>query len=413
MGHRKRHSAAPSGGPRRTQSGARRIDERVRLGQALASALEPFGLGAAVVEPRTLRFAFASEALASLLGATVDELVALPSILERVVPADARAAEAALSAPRPSEVAVPFVHASGDEIELDLSIRPFDHDRLRPDGERALAVVFRGVGERRERESLRAAVGEAAEALRARDELFAIATHEVRSPLMALRLHAQVLMRYLKRETPDVTRARRALVEVERHVERTMALADRLLDASRIRSGRLEIERASVDLAEIVRDVATRFGAEAASLGATIIIDGERSVLGSWDPLRMEQIVANLVSNALKFGGNSPIAIELRTLGRRALLTVRDHGPGIADEDQARVFEPFERAKGARGTQGVGLGLWIVKRLVEAHGGAVRIASAIGKGTVFAVDLPKENGEAGVDGATGGDDDDRVAPDRI
>jgi signal transduction histidine kinase len=408
MGHRKRHSAAPSSAPRRSVSGARRIDERVRLGQALAAALEPFGVGAAVVDPTTLRFTFVSEALASLLGATVEELVALHSVADRVALADARAAEAALSHARPSEVTLRFLHASGDEIELDLSVRPFDPDRHRADGSRSLAVIFRGVGERKERESLRAAVGEAAEALRARDELFSIATHDVRSPLMALRLHAQVLTRCLKRESPDIPRARRALSEVEKHTERTMYLADRLLDAARIRSGHLEIERIPMDLAEVVRDVATRFGAEAATAGATVIIDGERSVLGRWDPLRMEQIVANLVSNALRFGGGNPIAIELRTLGRRALLTVRDHGPGIPDEDQARIFEPFERAKGARGTPGSGLGLWIVRRLVDAHGGTVRLASAVGKGTVFAVDLPKDPN----DDPPGPRDDD-VAPDRI
>ena len=357
----------------------------MRLGQALAAGLEPFGFGVAVVEPGTLRLTFASEAFAALLGANVEELLALGSLRERVVESDLHSAEACLGAARASEATIRFVHSWGEPIELELSVRPFDSEKTET---KALAVVCRGVGERRERESLQLAVGDAAEALRARDELFSIATHELRTPLTALRLHAQALMRGLRREAPDIERARRAIAEVERHAERMTVLADQLLDVARIRSGRLEIERVPMDLAATVRDVATRFRAEAASLGATIIIDGERSVPGRWDPLRIEQILANLVSNALKFGEGNPVVIELHTVQGRALLTVRDHGKGIPAEEQARVFQPFERARRSRGVAGVGLGLWIVRRLAEAHGGTVRLASAQGRGTVFAVDLP-------------------------
>jgi nitrogen-specific signal transduction histidine kinase len=410
MGNRKRHSVAPlRHGGRRYQSGTIRIGHRVGLGQALAAALEPFGLGVAIIEPGTLRILFVSEALAALLGTTAEELVALRSLLERVVPQDARAAETCFGTSRPSELTLRLVHACGDPIDLDLSVRPFNDESLDGDsGEsaganptrkrrspespppRALAVVFRGVGERRERESLRVAVGEAAESLRARDELFSMATHEIRTPLTSLRLHAQALLRGLMREPPDLARARRAVVGVERQAERISMLADHLLDVSRIRSGRLEIERSRTDLGSVIRDVATRFGAEAAALGATIIIDGEPSVTGHWDSVRLEQIVANLISNALKFGEGKPIALELRSIGARALLTVRDHGPGIPEDEQARIFEPFERAKHARGTKGAGLGLWIVRRLVEAHGGTVRLASVVGRGTVLAVDLPRD-----------------------
>ena len=392
MGQRKRHPATPSSAPRRYQSGAVRIDDRVRLGQAIAAALEPFGLGVAVIDPGALRFTFANEALASLLGTTIEELLALPSLLDRVVPEDARAAEACLGHPRPSELTLKLLYASGDPIELDVSVRPFDHEK--PVG-RAVAVVFRGAGERRERDSLRAAVGEAAEALRARDELFAIATHEIRSPLTSLRLHAQAMIRGLGREPPDLGRARRAISEIERHAERITTMADQLLDVSRIRSGRLVLEREPVDLARVVREVTTRFRAEAAAAGATIIIDGEHSVPGWWDPLRVEQIVANLISNAIKFGQGNPVAVELRGVEGRVFLTVRDHGPGIPEDEQARIFEPFERAKKARGTRGAGLGLWIVRRLVEAHGGTIRLASAEGRGTVFLVDLPRERREGG------------------
>jgi signal transduction histidine kinase len=152
----------------------------------------------------------------------------------------------------------------------------------------------------------------------------------------------------------------------------------------------MELACGPADFAAIVREIAARFGPEAASRGATLIIDGERAVPGHWDPLRLEQIVANLVSNALKYGEGNPIALELRATPRRARLAVRDSGLGIAAEEQSRIFEPFERAASDPRVAGAGLGLWIVRRLVEAHGGTISVASVVGKGTVFLVDLPRD-----------------------
>ena len=296
MGTRKRHSVTlrspTQGGPRRYQSGAVRIDDRVRLGHALAMALEPFGLGVAVVEPGTLRVTFASEALGALLGATVDELTGLSSLRERVMPADVAAAEACLGATRASESTIHFLHSWGDPVELDLSVRPFDSDQSDGKEPRLLAVVFRGVGERHERESLRVAVGEAAEALRARDELFSMATHELRTPLTALRLHAQALVLGLKREPPDLGRARRLIGEVERHAERMTVL---VTSSSTCREYGAGASRFSGPRWTSPWQCATSRPASVQrqrAWGATIIIDGERSVPGHWDPFRIEQVGA-------------------------------------------------------------------------------------------------------------------------
>jgi signal transduction histidine kinase len=235
---------------------------------------------------------------------------------------------------------------------------------------------------------LHVAIDEAALALRARDELFSIAAHELKTPLTSLRLHTGMMLRGLAREAPDLSRARRSVDEIERHAERMTLLIEQLLDVARIQGGRLELERGPADLAVVIREVGARFGPEVASRGATIIIDGERSVIGRWDPFRLDQIVTNLVSNALKYGEGKPIVIELRSTSTHARLTVRDHGPGIPPEEQRRIFEPFERA-GDSVEGGSGLGLWIVRRLAEAHGGEVSVASVSGKGARFVVELPR------------------------
>ncbi len=385
MGNRKRHSAPVIAAPRRYQSGAVRIDDRVRLGQAIAAALEPFGVAVAIVEPRALRFVFVSDALTTLLGATREELLALASAVERFAPDDARAAEAYLGQTRATRATLRLVHASGALVDAELSSQPFDED----DRERALVIVLRDAREGADREEMRHSIDVATDALRARDELFSIAAHDLKTPLTSLRLHAQALQRSLYRDPADPTRARKSIDVIERHAERMTFLIDQLLDVGRIHGGRLEIERLPADLGAIVREVAARFGPEVASRGATIIIDGERSVPGRWDPLRLDQIVTNLVSNALKYGDGKPIVIELRANNARVQLTVRDYGPGIAEEQQVRIFEPFERATSDPRLRGAGLGLWIVRRLVEAHDGEVSVASVVGKGAVFVVDLPR------------------------
>jgi PAS domain S-box-containing protein len=360
----------------------------VRLGEALAAALESFGLGVAVVDPDAMHFVFGSQPFADLLGITKADIARSP-VAARFVAEDVAQAEAYLTLARTSRELkrLRLVHASGDPVAVELSARPFDDEKL----SRCVAVVVRDVRQSAESaQSHVAHVGtdEAALTLQARDELFSIAAHELKTPLTSLRLHTAMMLRGLAREAPDLARARRSLDEIERHAERMTLLIEQLLDVARIQAGRLELERGPADLAVVIREVGARFGPEVASRGATIIIDGERSVVGRWDPLRLDQIVTNLVSNALKYGEGKPIVIELRSTSTHARLTVHDHGPGIPAEEQRRIFEPFERA-GDSAEGGSGLGLWIVRRLAEAHGGEVSVASASGKGARFVVELPR------------------------
>jgi signal transduction histidine kinase len=152
--------------------------------------------------------------------------------------------------------------------------------------------------------------------------------------------------------------------------------------------GRLELDVEEVDLAATVQEATGALEDEAAQSGSHIEVTGE-PVRGFWDRLRISQVVTNLLSNAVKYGGGKPVRVEFGPQGDRAFLTVRDRGIGIDPADQAQIFERFERAVSSRNYGGLGLGLYIVKRIVEAHGGTVRVESRAGEGAAFHVELPQ------------------------
>jgi signal transduction histidine kinase len=221
-------------------------------------------------------------------------------------------------------------------------------------------------------------------AVRARDEFIAIASHELRSPLTAAQLQLGVAARALA--GPDPSRARGAVERAGRSAARLGRLVEGLLDVSRLLESRLVLEREPVALADLVRAVAARVAD--AHRGADVRVDAEDGPCGAWDRLRIEQVVENLVANAVKFGGDAPVEVRVRADGDAALLFVADRGIGIAAEDQARIFEPFERAVSSRHYGGFGLGLWIARQAVEAHGGTIAVESRPGAGSTFTVRLP-------------------------
>jgi signal transduction histidine kinase len=223
------------------------------------------------------------------------------------------------------------------------------------------------------------------EALRDRDEFLSIASHELRTPLTSLALQSDSLRAAARREQNEAI-ARKAEV-IRRNVDRLSRLVASLLDLSRISAGRLELDLETVDLAEVAREVVARFEEEAQRAGVALTLDAPRAVLGRWDRLRLDQVVTNLVSNALKYGGGQPVEVTARAEGPRAVLRVRDRGIGIAPADQPRIFERFERAVSERNYGGFGLGLWITRQIVGALGGEIRVESAPGDGATFTVEL--------------------------
>lgn len=220
-----------------------------------------------------------------------------------------------------------------------------------------------------------------------REEFIHVASHELRAPIATLRLTVHLLHRDAQSGAPGACAAR--LKVLDRQVARMVALSETLLDVTRITAGRLELSPEEGDLAALVRDVAEWFVDDAAEQGSTLEVDAPSPVPWVYDPIRIEQVISNLVSNAVKYGRGGPVRVSVRAAGDRARVEVQDRGIGIAPEDQARIFGRFERAVPSRNYGGLGLGLWIVKRLVEAHGGTIRVASAPGEGALFTVELPR------------------------
>ena len=231
---------------------------------------------------------------------------------------------------------------------------------------------------------------EAQRAVRLRDDFLSIAGHELRTPLTALQLQLQGLSRTLKRPAPPTaTQIGERLDKATLHLGRLERLINELLDVSRIATGRLLMHPETVDLEQLAREVIERFGDDFARQGSPVSLRVPSPVVGQWDRLRLDQVITNLVSNALKYGAGQPITVEIAERDGRARLTVRDRGIGISPDDQKRIFGRFERAVSERHYGGLGLGLWIVRQIVEAHGGSIALHSEPGVETAFTVELPR------------------------
>ncbi|MBJ6760582.1 GAF domain-containing protein [Myxococcaceae bacterium JPH2] len=235
---------------------------------------------------------------------------------------------------------------------------------------------------------------ESREAVRLRDEFLGIASHELKTPLTPLSLKVQMLQKQLEvlttqGKTLPVERVAETLEVVQRQVRRLTSLVDNLLDVSRITAGRLRLELEEMDLASVAAEILYRFAPSAAQHETTLELHAPVPVVGRWDRLRLEQVVTNLLSNALKYGAGNPISLSVESDGRLARLTVRDGGIGISREDLARIFERFERAVSDRHYGGLGLGLYITRQIVEAFGGNVRATSVLGEGSTFILELPR------------------------
>jgi signal transduction histidine kinase len=228
---------------------------------------------------------------------------------------------------------------------------------------------------------------EARAAVRYRDEFLSIASHELNTPLTPLRLQLESALRGVAEE-----RLRGKLTLSVKQVDRISKLVGELLDVSRITSGKLHLREESVDLAELLREVTDAHQGELARAGCELRVVMGGPVTGTWDRLRLSQVVANLLSNAAKYGAGQPVDVALSSPAEEtAILTVADRGIGIAAKDHERIFERFERAASARNYGGFGLGLFIAKQIVEASGGQVRANLREGGGTVFTVTLPRRS----------------------
>ena len=244
---------------------------------------------------------------------------------------------------------------------------------------------------RREAERERLLV-ELKEAVRLRDEFLSVASHELNTPLTPLSLRLQALARLTEVEpgSPLAARLGQEVQVMGRQVKRLANLVRELLDVSRISTGRLTLQLEEVDLAEVSREVLVRLGPEAERAGSGLSLHVEGPVVGQWDRLRLEQVLMNLLSNALKYGAGKPVHVRVEQEEGRARLVVRDEGIGIPPEALGRIFDRFERAVSERNYGGLGLGLYVTRQVIDAMGGRVTAQSTPGHGALFIVELPRQ-----------------------
>lgn len=247
-----------------------------------------------------------------------------------------------------------------------------------------LTAVYRtlasSVAEAARQNALLTAAGlELQAAVQARDDFLSVASHELRTPISALVLQLDLLAR------PE--RAEKAKAAMGRQMERLQQLVFRLLDVSRIQGRRLVLDLEPVDLARLAREAVERTR-EAQEPLTPVRFEGVDQLTGRWDRVRLEQVVVNLISNAIKYGEQKPVTVRVEAGGLGAVLEVADAGMGISAADQARIFQRFERAVSSRNISGMGLGLWITRAIVRELGGTISLQSAPGQGSTFRVELP-------------------------
>jgi PAS domain S-box-containing protein len=279
------------------------------------------------------------------------------------------------------------VRKDGSTFWASVVITPL---RDRGGGLQGFAKVTRDVTDRRRVDRERVRLARLEEATRARDEFLSIASHELKTPITSLGLQAELLLESARAAAPvALSEAAPRLEVIHRQTARLAHLVQALLDVTHITAGRLALRPEPLDLSAVVRDALDRWRAELDRARCPLDLRLAGAIPGLWDRARLGQIVDHLVANAVKFGAGKPVEVAAEAAADHARLVVRDHGIGIAPEDQRRILERFERAVPAQHYGGLGLGLWIVRNLVQAHGGGIRIWSEPGQGSRFEVSLPR------------------------
>jgi signal transduction histidine kinase len=235
---------------------------------------------------------------------------------------------------------------------------------------------------------------EAQEAILIRDDFLSVAAHELKTPLTALQLNIEMIQRIARKDddsTIVLERVVRKLEGVEYQLNRLGYLTKQLLDVTQLREGRLHLQLEILDLSQVAATIAEQFEGQLLAANCSLMLELMPGQMIEADQSALDHIITNLLGNAVKYGSGQPI--ELRVVGDTSTvkLVVRDYGIGIADTDQQRIFERFERAVSHKGFSGLGLGLYVVQQLVSALHGTITVESQIGSGSTFTVAFPRRD----------------------
>lgn len=253
-----------------------------------------------------------------------------------------------------------------------------------------VVVAGRDVTIRRRTEEERARLArELADEAEAHERFLAIASHDVKTPLAALRLNVQGLLRAVRRGADAPAWVGEKVARIDQQLTRSIRLLEDVVDVARMREGRLSLHVEEVDLAAVAGGIASQFAEQASASGSALTVRAESPIVGLWDQLRLEQVASNLVSNAIKYGAGAPIEVVCLAHDDTAVLEVRDHGPGIPPERRGELFQRYARSDGTARPGSFGLGLWIVHEVVRALRGRIEVDTTPGGGSTFRVELPR------------------------
>jgi signal transduction histidine kinase len=316
---------------------------------------------------------------------------------------------------RTRHIPIVFVSAAGRELNyafkgyesgaVDFLYKPLDPDAVRGkvnvfvalDQQRRETARQMEALERSRREQevllreLNATQQELQRSLRMRDEFMSLVAHELRTPLNTLFLETQMRSLQLKRgnQSAFVPEQLGGMIKRdERQIKAMIRLIDDMLDVSRMRSGMLSIRPAEVELMNLLERIVSDLTLQASAAGSAISLRPHAPVRGWWDEFRIEQVIVNLLTNALRYGGGAPVEVSVDGEDGKVCIQVRDSGRGIPAEDIERIFEPFERGARSGEPKGLGLGLYISRQLALSHGGTLTVDSRPGEGATFCLSLP-------------------------
>lgn len=369
--------------PASSVAGPRAVADEPPLRDAVLDALDDAPIPIHSLDARGT-IVWANRAELALLGYAPQEYVGRPLAMFHVDPSVAADVLARLARGDTVEnYEVRLRTKDGGTRHALLSAHPIARDDARA-GAPVARCFSRDITAHKRGEAERVQLARAEEATRLRDEFLALASHELRTPLTVLQLQLDALRTQL--DASDRTTVAK-LQRSSRACERLGELVEALLDVSRIATGRFALTLERSDAADIARAAADRLreAADAAGCAVTVVT---QAAIGSWDRARIEQVIANLISNAVRYAAGTPIAIAVRSAGDAAVIEVRDHGPGLPEDQLGRLFERFERAASFRHYGGLGLGLYFVRQVIEAHGGQVTAHNAVDGGACVTLELP-------------------------